>query len=453
VSPRGRAWAGYAKMKRMFFGLALAASFAAAWATGCGDDAVFADTDAGTFDSGTGPDAGPLPSPDAASDGGDGCGDATGAPPRLLLSMNNATSSELVAFNLDDKAVDGRLTYPDFLGTTAARGADPFLMQQETDVVARLDAQEPWKIVSSWNVRGDDLADGGLPNANPAAVVVPACGKGYVLRFNRNEIAVIDTAERGDAAAPVKTIDLAPLLQAGDRDGIVEMTSALYVPSKKRLYVLLGNVDLRSVATDGYSALCADTKPTIVAIDTESDQVVSLGGAGPGGSITLDGYNPPLGTPFWYDAARDRLLVLSAGCNTDDGSGGPGPIEKRRVEEVDLATRQVKTLLDLDGQGFPSAFLFVDGARAAVAFFGPAFFWNPSEPTLGPEIPGGFELMAYDGRGNIVGTSTSHFADGGNSIEVRRVPFADGGAPETLGADLFSDGTGFVSGAELWPRP
>lgn len=439
---------------RNVLGVALVAPLALAGVfVGCGDDAIFSGDDAGTFDGGPSTEAGPLPSPDGAADAASGCGDSTGAPPRLLLSMNNATTSELVAFNLETAKVDGRFTYDGFIGATSARGADPFLMQQATDVVARLDAREPWKVVASWSVRGSDRPDGSLPNANPAAVVVPACQKGYVLRFNRNEIAVIDTAQRADAAAPTGAIDLAGLLQPGDRDGIVEMTSALYVAAKRRLYVLLGNIDLKSVASNGFTALCAPTKPTVIAIDTDTDQIVSLGGSGPGGGIALDGYNPPLGSPLWYDAARDRLLVLSAGCNLDDGDGGAGPIAKRRVEEVDLATGQVKTLLSLDAQGFPSSFVFVDGSRAALAFFGQAFFWDPSQTALGPEIPGGLDFLTHDGRGNVVGTRAT-FVDGGpGPIEIVRVPLSDGGAPEKLGENPFTDNSGFVSGVEVWPAP
>jgi len=51
------------------------------------------------------------------------------------------------------------------------------------------------------------------------------------------------------------------------------MTSALYVPSKKLVYVLLGGWDKTKVATDGFTALCADSKPSIIAIDPATDQV------------------------------------------------------------------------------------------------------------------------------------------------------------------------------------
>ncbi|MBX3189341.1 MAG: hypothetical protein KF819_20120 [Labilithrix sp.] len=449
-------------MNRKWFALAFVAPALGAWAVGCGDDEIYDGNDAGTLDGGPLPDVGPLPEPD----GGPpriGCGDAGGAPARLLLSFNTVPTSELSAFNLATKMVDGKNQYTSDFGTTYTFGADPYILAQEADRVIRLDAREPWKAVSSWNVRGDDALDGGMPYANPSAIVVPSCTKGYVLRFNRNKIAVVDTDVVADGGAPASYIDLAPLLQAGDRDGIVEMTSALYVPGKNRIYVLLGNTDFTKIAGDGYTALCADTKPTIAAIDATTGQLVSLGGTGPGGSIELAGYNPPLGTPLWYDAAGDRLLVLSAGCNTDLGDGGAGPIERRRVEEVNLATGAVKTLLPLDTQGFPGGFVFIDQNRAALAFFGQAFLWNPAETTLGPEIPGGLDYLSYDGQGNIVGARVKYVMEDGSfvpgPVEIVSVPYTDAGAVDAasvsvLGADPFTKNRGgFLSGAEVWPRP
>jgi len=443
-------------MKRKIFALALVAPALSAWAVGCGDDEVFRETDAGSFEAGPIPD-GSAPTPEAAVDSstGLGCGDSTGAPPRMLLSMNNRTTSELAAFNLADRKVDGRYTYDSFIGLTSSNGTDPYLLQQEKDVVARLDPQKPWQVVSTWSVRGDDGVDGGLPNANPSSIVVPNCSKGYVLRYNRNKIAVIDTTKVAEGGAAESYVDLTSLKQPNDQDGNVEMTSAIHVKSKNRIYVLLGNIDLRKVASDGFTALCADTKPSVVALDATTGQLVSLGGTAPGGGIALEGYNPPLGTPFWYDAARDRLLVLSAGCNADAGGGAPGAIQRRRIEEIDLATGQVKTLLPLDNEGFPSGMVFVDGSRAAVAFFGPAYFWNPATPTLGPAIPGGLDYLAHDGKGSLVGARATT-VDGGRGIELVQVPFGDGGADAAatkLGENPFTDNSGFMSGVEVWPHP
>ncbi|MBF5066991.1 hypothetical protein G6O45_27665, partial [Salmonella enterica subsp. enterica serovar Istanbul] len=80
------------------------------------------------------------------------------------------------------------------------------------------------------------------------------------------------------------------------------------------------------------------------------------------------GYNPVLGTPMAYDAARDRLLVYQGGCSTAPVGGGFATIRKRGVDEVDLATGQAKTVIQLNDKGFPSSFVYMDGDRAALSF-------------------------------------------------------------------------------------
>src|SRR5262249_49937433 len=151
----------------------------------------------------------------------------------------------------------------------------------------------------------DSAGDAGFPNANPVTVVPTSCTKAYVLRYNRNRIAIIDQSQPA-GGVPTKYIDLSSLRQPGDPD-LVEMTSAVYVPAKKRVVVLLGNADLgRTVKVvgpfgDETKLLCAQLKPSIIAIDVDTDRVVSLGGKAPGGGIALEGYNPPLGTPLIYD--------------------------------------------------------------------------------------------------------------------------------------------------------
>lgn len=447
---------------RMFAAaLVLSAPVAGFVVSGCGDDEVFRENDAGTFEAGTVPEAGPSPD----RDGGDAgvpskCGNASGAPQRLLLTVNNTTTSEVAAFNLVDKKVDGRFMFGGRLGQTSSLGSDPYVVEQANDLVARMDAKRPWEPLATWSVLGDDKADGGDPNAQPIAVVVPDCDKGYVLRFNRNKIAVIDTNKVADGGAAESYLDLSSLLQPGDDDGLVDMTSAIYVPSKKRIYVVLGNYDRTTVGPPDYSLICKSTKASIIAIDTTTGQLVSLGGTAPGGGIALENYNPVLGTPLAYDAPRDRLLVFQGGCNTDAGGGAAGPLTKRAVEEVDLATGQTKTLVHLDDKGFPGSFVFVDGNRAALTFFFPnqAFFWDPSQTTLGAEIPGAFDYVTHDGKGNIVGGRRG-MVDGGAVIDILSVPFTagDGGvdaaAVQTLGSNPFTANGGFLGGAEVWPRP
>lgn len=450
-------------MKRGLVWLALALPGIGVWASGCSDsnDAPPSETPDAAADANA--DTGTVPLDDAgSSDAGEdastrACAPPSGLPERLLLSINNMASSELVVFDVASKTVAGRLTYPSMLGLTMAVGADPYLMESATDVVAKLDANEPWKVLSTWNVAGDDKIDGGKSYANPAAVVVPTCENGYVVRYNRNKLAVLDTTKIADAGSPETFIDLASLVQPNDKDGFVNMTSAVYVPKHHRLYVLLGNNDLTKVATDGYTALCTDTKPSIVGIDVDKGEIVSLGGQGPSGSILLEGYGPPVGIQMAYDAATDRLVVLSGGCNVDD-SGNAGPIARRRIESVALATGEVTTLLSLDDvSDYPAAFAYLDGTHAAVGFFGKAYFWDPSKTTLGAEIPGGLQYFAFDKDKNLIGLRQVSASDGGRPYEIASVPFSassvDAGAIEVLGEQPFTDNSGFVSGVEVWPHP
>jgi hypothetical protein len=441
--------------------LVLSAPAAGLVVAGCGDDEVFRAADAGTFEAGAVPEAGPSIAPD----GGDGgppskCGNASGAPQRLLLTINNTGTSEVAAFNIADKKVDGRFAFGGRLGQTSSLGSDPYVVEQANDLVARMDAKKPWEPLATWNVAGDDLVDGGDPNAQPIAVVVPDCDKGYVLRFNRNKIAVIDTNKVADGGAAESYLDLSSLLQPGDGDGLVDMTAAYYVASKKRIYVLLGNYDRTTVGPPDYSLICKSTKASIVAIDATTGQLVSLGGTAPGGGIALENYNPVVGTPMAYDAARDRLLVFQGGCNTDAGGGAAGPLTKRAVEEVDLATGQVKTLVHLDDKGFPGSFVFADGNHAALTFFFPnqAFFWDPSQTTLGPEIPGALDYVSHDGKGHVIGGRRGT-VDGGAVIDIISAPFPNGDAGldaasvQTLGQNPFTANGGYLGGAEVWPRP
>jgi hypothetical protein len=390
--------------------------------------------------------------PADVNDAGDG-----GVPERLLLSFNAASTSELVAFNVATKQVDGRLVYPGFIGTTTTSDKNPYLMEQANDVVAKLDRTQPWIIRSSWSVKLGDKPEGGSNYSDPDGVIVAAGSKAYVLRYTRNKIAIIDTSQTSDAGAPIGTIDLGPALQPNDADGIVEMSAGVYVPSKNLVYVLLGNINRNNVSSDGYTLLCSNTVATVMAIDTTTDQIVSLTGGNSWGAIALSGYNPLFGGGFAYDAANDRLLVVHAGCNVS-ADGGTGALTGRIIEEVSLFTGTTKKLLDANTMGFPGSFVYVDAHRAIVQYSAPdfsstsAYVWDPASPTLGGKIANAPDSFVYDGRGNLLGLKTSYLADGGSRIDVVSVRVADGQST-TLGSNPFSLSGGFVGGVDLWPHP
>ena len=423
-----------------------------------GDDEAFDSPDGGEVDTGSG-------QPDRiATDAGEGgatglaCGDAGGAPQRFLLIQGNPRVSELAVVGVDGKSVDGRLSFDGGYGVTSSLGTEPYLLGGESDQVIRLDPQAPWRAVATFDVHGDDATDASLPNANPVAVVQVGCDKAYVLRFNRDKIAIIDQSQP-NGGTPRKYVDLSSIKNPADPD-FVEMTSALYLPSKRKVFVLLGNADLNRFVTlhspsgDQTFLLCAAAlKPTIVAIDVDTDEVTSLGGTGRGGGIELEGYNPPLGTPLVYDPTSDRLLVLQAGCNADPGDGGVGPVTRRGVESVSLAPAsmgKVSELLSLNDQAFPSTLAFADPHHAAVAFYFNGNFWDPTTTTLGAPIQGGLDLVALDGRGGFFGTRSTFVDGGAGPVEVVSIPL-DGGAPSLVLSGPFSTIGGYVAGLEAWP--
>ena len=422
-------------------------------------------TEAGSSDAG---DASPLAdscamADDGAADGGPADGaladvaspvpDAAGAAPSWLLLSNNASQSELVAFNVVTRQVDGRLVYPGFIGTTAIGPGAPWLLEQAADVVARLDPAAPWEATSSWNVALDDMIDGGDSYSDPDAVVVGAGSKAYVLRYTRNEIAVLDAAAPADGGAPLKTIDLSGQLQAGG-DAIVEMSAGVYVPGKQLVYVVLANINRANVANAGFNLLCSDTHPTVVAIDVTTDTLVDLNGSAPGVGLALTGYDPGMGqSSLAYDAESDRLLVLESGCNQLDDAGGVGPLVGREIEELSLFTGEARTLLDLNAAGFPSDLVYIDAHRALVQLdFSGAYAWDPTTAALGPAVPNAPDSFAWDGVANLVGIRARVDADGGTGTDVISVRMADGNVT-LLGQDPFSLAGGFPSGAQLWPSP
>ena len=429
--------------------LALSAGFTLLSA--CGDDSVYAvdggpTADASPHDATTGDSSTPLPGVDASFD-------ATTSTPRLLVSFNGSTSSEMVAFNLQTNTVDGRLVVPSYIGATYVSGDSPFFLAQATDQVLKLDPKQPWKVVSSWSVAGPDKAkDGGVfdDSADPDSVAVAAGNKAYVLRYTRTKIAVLDTTQVADGGAPTKMIDLGALISPTDSDGVPEATAAYYHAGRKRLYVLLGNVDRHQFDKQTFALICSGENSSIVAIDTTTDALVSLGGTAPGGGIRLPGYNPLVGVRMGYDATNDRLLVLQAGCNQNVDAGTPVNLQQRQVDEVRLATGVASKVLDLDTQAFPTQLALVSDKLAIIGTFGGTFLWSTSGSTLGAAINNAPDSFTVDTDGNLVGTAQTYFADGGaGPLNLVRVTL-DGGST-TLGSNVQTlKSPVYVGGVDVW---
>jgi hypothetical protein len=440
-------------------------------AAGCGGDDTTFPPESGTDASADGAShkdgTADAPAMDVARDAGrDSAAEAEAAPPapHVLVTNNYSSSSELIAVNVTTKAVDGTLTFSGPYGMTDAyNDMFPFLLEQYTDIVGRLDPTYPWLIDSSWNVRLHDGKDGDLPNAEPVRVAVGPKEKSYVLRYNRNEIAVIEASKDLEAGSPVGTIDLSSLVQKNDKDGLVDMLSAVYVPAKSLLFVVLQNIDRDAVSASGFD-YCTDTVSTVIGIDTTTDTVKSLGGGGPGGGIPLSGFNP---TVIAYDTLGQRILIAEEGCypraKTDAGVSG---LTKGGVEAMSVVDYSTRILLDTSKyfplpppgdppSGYPSGLAYISKTEAVLGFDftgSEVHHWNPEESVLGPRIPNAPDVFVADGAGNLVGTSTT-YPDGGAVTTVVSVAIGTGDSTPLSVANPFSHTGGYVGGVDLWPHP
>lgn len=413
-------------MRRSFV-LFLAATAALSWA--CSDDDTVEVVETPAADAGT--DA-----PVTTSDGGE-----TVAPAWVLLA-DGFGASEMVAVSLLDGGVGGRVKFEGSYANVTVDGTEPWLVDQDRDDVYKLDPQEPWKVVGKWNVLGDDKPAGGQENANASGVVTPAANKAYVIRYNRDRIAVLDPTDTS-SPAPKKYIDLSSLKQAGDTGGM-DVSAATYVASKNRVYVVLGNADFGD-GTGTFIQCSATLKSSVIAIDPATDTVVSLGGTAPGGGIALQGYVPITPSPLVYDAAGDRLVIATSGC------GPTGSIQGRGIEAVSLASGTSTTLLDLNADAVPSAFGVLDANSAGVSFFGgKGRLWSLASGAAAPtEITGSVDVITVDGRGGYVGTRPGKLEDGGAGVEVVSVQ-RDGGA-SVVARNPFTVPGGYISGIAAWP--
>lgn len=391
----------------------------------------------------------------AASDAGghDAAGEGGAVARHVLVTYAGTSPSTLFAVNLATKAIDGKLTTADSqaVADTSSPSA-PFLLNQTLDTVDRVDPAK-WTVDSSWSVA--QKVDAGGPS-DPYAVAVSTGKELFVARYGSNVIDVFDTTQAADAGPPKAVVDLTPLLQANDHDGLVEATAIAYEASTDRVYVVLANID-RGATIDyqgSFDTACVKTTSTVVAIDGTTHGLLGMHGTGPAQSLALQGYDP---TSAYYDAANHRLLVFEAGCNPDptaDG-GAPGKVQQRGIEAVDLVANTSAILLDASDQGFPGSFAYIDAHHAAVGFSYPAytaFAWDPTTTTLGAALPGAPDLFDSDGNGNLVGASITYGDGGSATTDIVSMSLATG-AVTTLQSNVITVGNGYLGSVGVWPRP
>jgi hypothetical protein len=366
----------------------------------------------------------------------------------LLLSyeFDGYSTIEYAAFDLAEGKARGHLDYPSGFagGTNVTSSRAPWVLEQNADIVVRMDPAQPWVPTGSWNVATPPPDAGGYAYADPSSVAETET-EAYVALYNRDDIAVLDTTHAADAGSPSKRIDLSQLLQAGDEDGSLEVSGAFYDATTKRVWLVLGNIDEDTITAPDYELECvAGLTSTVVAIDTTTDTLVS------GLKYTLTGYDP---TSVTFDAASGRLIIMEAGC-AQKTDAGPGAISGRLIESLNLETGLSTTLYEGNSRGYPGGLLYVNQHLAFVSYGGVTYGWDPTLATLGSAITTTPDTFAWDGQG-LVGPRVNYLGDGGiGSIDVIEVePLT--GTVKTIGVSPVSqpDPNGFWTGVATWSTP
>lgn len=384
-------------------------------AMGCSDDDDGNTADAGggdgssldggrsdaTFDAGIGDGGATVTDAGDASD----ASDASTGTPWVLVTMSYADQSEMIVMSLDGGASPGRISYEGGLGMTDVDSfGRPFVLQEIVDRVVAVDPAQPWIARGSWDVRLNDLADGGLSFADPVAVVASSANKAYVVRFNRNRIAVIDPTQQLDGAAPVSSIDLSSLQDPTDTDTSVDPLAAVFANGK--LFVLLANLDFNKLPTVPTFALCTATSPKVVAIDPATDTVQPVAIGASAGGVQLPGYNS-LVAGMMYDAPRNRLLIVQSGCNPQLADAGPGALQQRQVDAVDLQTGTASKVLDLNADLVPTSITPLAGDEVVLGFaYSVARRWNVTTATLGPAVGSDLAAVTSSPKPQLFGART-----------------------------------------------
>jgi hypothetical protein len=203
---------------------------------------------------------------------------------------------------------------------------------------------------------------------------------------------------------------------------------------------------------------CQTTPSSVIAIDTMTNAVVSLGGTAPGGGIALSGFDPSGPAGVVHDVAGNRLLIAEAGCNpapTSDG-GAPGAVKLRGVEQVDLTANTSKILLDASDQGFPGNLVYIDPTHAVLGFIYPVpavFLWDPTSTTIGAQLMNAPQTFDYDGNGNLVGASVVYGDAGAATTNIFSMPLATPNDITVLQSNVIDLGDGYVASVGVWPRP
>lgn len=322
------------------------------------------------------------------------CGD-DGAERRLLLStarFGDDPTGRLALVDLEtEKARLAEAPHADE-DTVVDRAGDTPLALSRTDGDVRVQSPEDPLVT----LRSIDVDPPGADHAfasNPQRVVPVATERAYVVPLSRNELVIIDPRPEG-AAEPTGTVDLAPLMAAGDADGVVDATDALR--DGERVYVTLARswFDPEAFVMRFEGSVVAVVDTTTDALvdvdpDTEGIQAIELEANISGGGLVREGRH-------LYVVATGALGALDGGIEVVDLDAGASLGLALREEDVGrdvtgLAWVSPSRAYVLLGAVYDESFNEVEPSAVRV--------WDPGTGALGEDdvATGVSGLRVHDG--------------------------------------------------------
>jgi hypothetical protein len=333
----------------------------------------------------------------------------------LFVGSNYATTAELAAIDLDQPKLVGSLASSDQDTIAGANGGRGFLMHRTQGKVSLLRPSNP--SVADFVVDLASTPDGGKPN--PYAVVVNTGQKAYVINYGSNKITVIHLSN-GSVKGEV---DLGAF--AVDSDGLVDAFDAVFDPVTARVYVGLQRIDQHEFGpAPDYVGKCTSVRAMLVGIDAHTDTVVDLVPGDAAAGLELAAVNP---VQMAWDEVGGRVVLLGAGCAPAGADGGADAGTERLgrgVEAVTVASATSAWLWKSTSLDRPGGLVWVSPTSAIVGVDDASFVrhwmsWDPTSPSLGPELANVPAIPAYDGKGALVGLA-KNASDAGANVDVVR---------------------------------
>jgi hypothetical protein len=287
----------------------------------------------------------------------------------------------VASVNLVAGTVDGSTTYASGDVLSVGSAGLGFAMDQTND---KVDALKLGKPTATFDLK--DLGNG---------KAVTVTNKAYVPVLSKSFVTVLDL----NAGTVAKRIDLSAYNAAGDSDGSADIDAAVYDPSKKIAYFVLGRIDFNTIDANLHLP-CSTTKALLVGIDATTDDVVDLNGDTAGEGLELSLTNPRAVSL----AADGSLILVSNGCY--DGA----TLKNNGVEVADPTTGASQVVFSPSTSDYLNRLILLSGSNALLESFDSSYAthrhkFDLASGALGAELTGVPDSVSFDGT-DLLGVGT-----------------------------------------------